>query len=431
MKHAIRLLLTATTSLLLWFSTPAGADELAPLSLEEAKTQGAILIDTRPSHFYQGWPMAGEQQGGHVAGAVSLSADWKYDDEQWPQALSAKGLDARKPVALYGEEKGLAEVARLLRMRGFHQLYELKGWQQAERVHLARWQQLVYPQWLADLQAGKPVAAAPKGDWKLFEVDWGAPKAFLLSHIPGAGYIDTNSLEQEPLWNKVSDADLEALLLKNGIRHDTSVILYGRNSMAAARAAHLLMYAGVADVRLLDGGIDAWFAAHLSTESGLPKKYEAVASFGAKIPVHPEYLTSTDQAKALLKQGDGALVSIRTWDEFTGETSGYSYIDAKGDIPGAKWGHGGVDANSMSDFHNPDGTMKPQGEILAMWDQWNIAPTQQAAFYCGTGWRASEAFFYAWLMDWQRISVYDGGWYEWSSDPANPIVTGDRKPSAE
>jgi thiosulfate/3-mercaptopyruvate sulfurtransferase len=88
-----------------------------------------------------------------------------------------------------------------------------------------------------------------------------------------------------------------------------------------------------------------------------------------------------------------------------------------------------VDANSMSDFHNPDGTMKPAREILAMWDEWHIEPTQQAAFYCGTGWRASEAFFYAWLMDWKRISVYDGGWYEWSSDPKNPIVTGERKPA--
>ncbi|NWP29049.1 sulfurtransferase, partial [Escherichia coli] len=45
------------------------------------------------------------------------------------------------------------------------------------------------------------------------------------------------------------------------------------------------------------------------------------------------------------------------------------------------------------------------------------------------GWRASEAFFYAWLMDWKRISVYDGGWYEWSADPKNPIVTGERKPA--
>jgi hypothetical protein len=33
---------------------------------------------------------------------------------------------------------------------------------------------------------------------------WGAPKLYLLSHIPGAGYIDTNEVESEPLWNKVS-----------------------------------------------------------------------------------------------------------------------------------------------------------------------------------------------------------------------------------
>ncbi|MEJ2247847.1 MAG: rhodanese-like domain-containing protein, partial [Acidobacteriota bacterium] len=45
-------------------------------------------------------------------------------------------------------------------------------------------------------------------------------------------------------------------------------------------------------------------------------------------------------------------------------------------------------------------------------------------FYCGTGWRASEAFFYAYLMGWERISVYDGGWFEWSLDARNPVETG-------
>lgn len=198
--------------------------------------------------------MEGEQQGGHVAGAENLSADWKYSDEEWPAALATKGLQADRPVALYGAPREVAEVARLLRQQGIKQLFELQGWKSAPREHLARWQQLVHPRWLADLQEGKPVVAAPKGDWKLFEVAWGSPKAYLLSHIPGAGYIDTNRLEEEPLWNKVSDEALKKLLLENGIRHDTTVILYGRNTMAAARAAHLMMYAGVEDVRLLDGG---------------------------------------------------------------------------------------------------------------------------------------------------------------------------------
>jgi thiosulfate/3-mercaptopyruvate sulfurtransferase len=47
------------------------------------------------------------------------------------------------------------------------------------------------------------------------------------------------------------------------------------------------------------------------------------------------------------------------------------------------------------------------------------------SFYCGTGWRAAETWFYAWLMDWPDISVYDGGWFEWSKDPVNnPIEVG-------
>lgn len=427
MKRVMTLLRAALATLSLWSALPALAAELPLLSVADATAKGTVILDTRPSYLYQGWPMADEQQGGHVAGAENLSAEWKYSDEEWVKALKDKGLSADKPVALYGESRGVAEVARLLRQQGIKQLFELQDWKSAPREHLARWQQLVHPLWLADLQAGKPVVAAPKGDWKLFEVAWGAPKAYLLSHIPGAGYIDTNSLEEEPLWNKISDEALKKLLLENGIRHDTTVILYGRNTMAAARAAHLMMYAGVEDVRLLDGGLDAWFMQHLRTETGLANTFKPAKDFGVTIPAHPEYLTSLSQAKALLKQPDGALVSVRTWDEFVGKTSGYSYIKPKGDIPGAKWGRGGVDANSMSDFHNPDGTMKPAREILAMWDEWNIEPTQQAAFYCGTGWRASEAFFYAWLMDWKRISVYDGGWYEWSMDPKNPTVTGERQ----
>jgi thiosulfate/3-mercaptopyruvate sulfurtransferase len=90
---------------------------------------------------------------------------------------------------------------------------------------------------------------------------------------------------------------------------------------------------------------------HLRTETGLANKFTPAKEFGVAIPAHPEYYTTLDQAKALLKQPDGALVSVRTWDEFVGNTWATA-TSAQGDIPGARWGHGGVDANSMSDFHN-------------------------------------------------------------------------------
>jgi Rhodanese-like domain len=57
-------------------------------------------------------------------------------------------------------------------------------------------------------------------------------------------------------------------------------------------------------------------------------------------------------------------------------------------------------------------------------------PTSGWPFYCGTGWRASEAWFCALLMGWQRISVYDGGWLEWAQDPSNPIEVGEQSGSS-
>jgi 3-mercaptopyruvate sulfurtransferase SseA len=292
------------------------------------------------------------------------------------------------------------------------------------RRDLHRWRQLVTPAWVAGLVAGAPLVAAPANDWRLFEIGSGAADAFARGHIPGAGYIDTSELESGPLWNKVADEALEQLLLGHGIRHEVTVVLYGRNPLAAARAAHLMLYAGVADVRLLDGGFDAWGRAGLPLAPGPARAYPQAFDFGVAFPFHPEYLVDMPQARRLLGDVEGALVSIRTWNEFIGKTSGYNYIDARGDIAGARWVRSGIDGdvNSMSAFHDGDGCMLPCFDIECMWADAGIDPGHRTVFYCGTGWRASLAFFYAWLMNWEDIGVFDGGWCEWSRDPANPTV---------
>ena len=283
------------------------------------------------------------------------------------------------------------------------------------RPDLVRWRQLVTPAWLAALTAGSAVAAAPSADWRLFDVGCGGAALFDAAHIPGAAYFDTCDIERQPLWNKVADQCLLALLLARGVRHDTTVILYGRNNLAAARLAHLLLYAGVADVRLLDGGFARWQAGGHACAHGPAAPDAAAAEFGAAFPAHPEYLCGTPHVRSLLARGDGVLASIRTEAEFLGKVSGYLYMTA-GDIPGARWGRAGDDGDvhSMSAYHTADGGLKPAAELAAQWAQQGIVPTAPTVFYCGTGWRASMAFFYAWLMGWPEISVYDGGWLEWS-----------------
>ena len=220
----------------------------------------------------------------------------------------------------------------------------------AERLHwlprtAPRWSQLITPDWLVAWLAGIAVDACPSRDWRLFEVGCGGLASFMQGHIPGAGYLDTHRLERGPLWKKVSDEELLQALLDHGIHHDTTVLLYGRNMLAAARAAHLMLYAGVKDVRLLDGGLAAWEAAGCPVAPGVPAPLSKASDFGARFPGHPEYLTNLHQAEEARREDTGALVSIRTWSEFTGRTSGYSYIAAKGDIPGARWGRAGADGD--------------------------------------------------------------------------------------
>ncbi|UUZ53951.1 hypothetical protein LP419_36300 [Massilia sp. H-1] len=170
---------------------------------------------------------------------------------------------------------------------------------------------------------------------RLIEVGCGTHEDFGAAHIPGACWLDTASLETPPLYNKVSDDALLALMLGLGVDATTTVILYGRSTLAAARAAHLMLYAGVGDVRLLDGGFDAWRAAGLPCESGAGAA-GAMPPLRRRLPgLTPDLLLDTAASAALLEREGTALASIRTWGEFTGATSGYCYIATRGEIPGA------------------------------------------------------------------------------------------------
>ena len=58
--------------------------------------------------------------------------------------------------------------------------------------------------------------------------------------------------------------------------------------------------------------------------------------------------------------------------------------------------------------------------IADRWELWGITPDKEVSFHCGTGWRASETYFYAYALGWEDIHVYDGGWYEWHKIADSP-----------
>ena len=428
-------------------ATPITTHDLARL-LDDP---GLTTVDIRPLAAFNGWRLNGERRGGHVPGAVAVPAHWlrSVDDAEVGRILQARNIVASQTVVVYGDDPDatVAFAARLAE-RGLGRVRVLEGgwaaWASddgAPVARLANFEQLVHPGWLRDLIAGRRPEAAPAGRHLLFHVNFGVPEEYAEGHLPGALYLDTNRLEDPADWNRRSPEELEAALRSLGIAHDTTVILYGRDTegranekwpgrragqIAATRAATILTYVGVSDVRVLDGGYDHWVRAGLplETASNAPVSIDDV---GVAIPARPDVIVDIDEATSILADPDGsALVSVRTWREHIGAVSGYNYIGPAGRIAGDVWGNCGSDAYHMQHYRTVDNTMRPYPEVAANWAEAGITPDKRVAFYCGTGWRASETWFYARLMGWDRIAVYDGGWLEWSADPThNPIEVGE------
>lgn len=392
-----------------------------------------LVVDTRSNDAFNGWPLDGVKRGGHIKSAVDFSANWlnvtdDKKDEKLKSLLKSKGITPNKNIVLYDANgKDANNVASLLSKQGFNQIYkyDVKAWAANKDLPMEsypNYKMLVPPSAVNDIiknnNSGKP--------YKIFEASWGTEaKDYKAGHIPGAVHIDTDEVEEGPVWNRLKDPELEKFALKNGITKDTTVVLYGSDSMASFRVAVILKYMGVNDVRVLNGGFASWKNAGYRIETKVNSK-QAVASFGTTVPANPNFIVDMPEAKKILadNQKNSYLVDIRSWNEFIGKTSGYDYIKPKGRPAGSIWGHAGSDANHLEDFRNIDNTMRSANEILAMWKKSGIDPNKQLTFYCGTGWRASEVLFYADVMGLKHIAEYDGGWNEWSMNPANPIETG-------
>jgi thiosulfate/3-mercaptopyruvate sulfurtransferase len=408
-----------------------------------------IVVDVRPTAAYNGWQLSGEARGGHVPGAVAFPAAWlaTVEEAEVQRLLHEKGISRDRTIVVYGDgaDDASAFGERLERLGHDDVWVDRDGfgaWAADESLPIERlpnFDKLVHPAWVDRLIAGEQPDTYAGNGFLVFHVNFGVPEEYEEGHLPGALFLDTNRLEDPADWNRRPADELHATLGSLGITASTTVVLYGRDTIghanekwpgrragqiAATRAALVLAYAGVRDVRVLDGGYDRWVLEGNPVET-VNRHSVAVDGFGAEIPQRPDFIVDIGEARSILASDDAALVSVRSWREHIGRTSGYNYIGPAGRIAGDVWGNCGSDAYHMQHYRNVDNTMRPYPEIAANWAEAGITPDKWVAFYCGTGWRAAETWFYALLMGWQRIAVYDGGWFEWSSDPANPIEVGE------
>ena len=238
---------------------------------------------------------------------------------------------------------------------------------------------------------------------------------YLAGHIPGAVFVD---LETElaghgpategrhPLPSPVA---LQHAARRWGIDDDSAVVVYdGEGNLAAARAWWLLRWAGLADVRILDGALPAWVAEDRPLATG------EVSPTAGSVTVRPGGVPTieADQAGAWAT-GTGVLIDARAPERYRGEIEP---IDPKaGHIPGA------VNAPTGGNLDD-EGRFRSAAELRARFQALGITAQIPVAAYCGSGVTAAHEIAALAIAGFDA-ALYPGSWSQWSNTD-RPIATG-------
>ena len=243
-----------------------------------------------------------------------------------------------------------------------------------------------------------------------------------MGHVPGAINLDWHTdLQNQVERDFLDKAGFEALLSKNGIGNDTTVVFYGdRNNWYATYAYWLFKYFGHPDVRVMNGGRAKWEA------EGRPMTRE--------VPAYPETTYTAqepderirayrDDVLKQVKSGAPTLVDVRSLPEYTGEVlhmAGYAQEGAQrgGHVLGAK-------SIPWATAANEDGTFKSPEQLREIYAGKGITPDKNVIAYCRIGERSSHTWFVLReLLGYPDVRNYDGSWTEWGSMVGVPITKG-------
>jgi thiosulfate/3-mercaptopyruvate sulfurtransferase len=249
--------------------------------------------------------------------------------------------------------------------------------------------------------------------WKLGDPDGRAHYAE--RHIPTAVYVD---LETElagppsPEQGRHPLPELDALqdaARRWGIRQEQRVVVYDDlGGMSAARARWLLRWAGVPDVRILDGAFSAW------SELGLPVESGELRADPGDVVLHPGQLPVLDADQAAEHARTGVLLDARAGERYRGE---HEPVDPRaGHIPGAL-------STPTADNLGPDGRFLDPATLRARFESVGVDGQQPVGAYCGSGVTAAHLLAALQIAGFDA-ALYPGSWSAWSSDPARPVAVG-------
>lgn len=240
-------------------------------------------------------------------------------------------------------------------------------------------------------------------------------EGFDAGHIPGARFVDLDGELAGPPGNgrgRHPLPDPEAFgkaMRRAGVSGRSRVVVYdGGSGLSAARAWWLLRDAGLADVRLLDGGLAAW------RHAGFPlSQVDEPVPAGDFVP-QPGAMPVVDAARAAELARTGLLLDARSAERYRGEVEPVDPV--AGHIPGAR------SAPTTANV-GEDGRLLAPLLLQERFATLGALPGADVAVYCGSGVTAAHEVL-ALEVAGIEAALYPGSWSEWVSDPERPVATG-------
>jgi len=255
-------------------------------------------------------------------------------------------------------------------------------------------------------------------DPKLIAVDIRKVEEYREGNIPNSINVFYGSwaVKKKGLDNELpEDDDLFDVIGSAGIKAGSHVVVVGKTDTVAdlvnmTRVAWTLIYGGVENVAVLDGGFNKWKddKKTIYKEVVKPKALEYKGKVNKAIFATKEYVLS--------KIGKAAIVDTRMPDFYFG-VSKLDIVEKPGHVKGA------VSLPSPWIFAK-DGTFKNKEELGAMAaGVLGKDTSKETIAYCDTGRLCSGWWFVLReILGYQDVKAYDGSMQEYAKDPNAPLV---------
>jgi thiosulfate/3-mercaptopyruvate sulfurtransferase len=203
---------------------------------------------------------------------------------------------------------------------------------------------------------------------------------------------------------------LQAKVRVWGLRPESTIVLYDADrSMTAARAWWVLRWAGLPDVRVLDGGFPAWVAA------GLPVTDAVATPVESGIVLSPGHMPEIGADEALRLGLEGVLLDARIRPNYIGGKTAPGQ-PPRGHIPHALSAPAPDNVTDYGNFTDAE-TLREMYRVLG------ADGSKPVGVYCGAGMSAAHTVL-ALASIGIDAAMYPGSWSAWVSDPERPVVSG-------